>query len=120
MILRIKRVYLVAVVLGLIGIVHTEEPAKESTNLNKKSKLINAQVCMYPLIIEPTKLYSYFGSFLNCNPLDTKLFQRHREEQKRLLSHIRGIEDYAKRYKLLSVGLMQILDVTQFNSILQF
>ncbi|XP_035777607.1 coiled-coil domain-containing protein 134-like isoform X1 [Anopheles albimanus] len=41
----------------------------------------------------------------------SKVFVRRREEHKLLVNHLRSIEDYAKRYKLMKLGLDEILRV---------
>ncbi|ETN63046.1 hypothetical protein AND_005254 [Anopheles darlingi] len=41
----------------------------------------------------------------------SKVFVRRREEHKLLVNHLRSIDDYAKRYKLMKLGLDEIIRV---------
>lgn len=81
---------------------------------NKANKLINEHVCKKKITGNIFKYVHTKMSFFLYNS-DSNIFLRHREEQKSLLNHIRNVEDYAKQYKLLKVGLLKILEILQTN-----
>lgn len=46
---------------------------------------------------------------------DANIFVRKREEHKLLVNHLQSIEDYSKRYKLMKLGIDEILRVRVFS-----
>uniref|UniRef100_A0A182NRM8 NR LBD domain-containing protein n=1 Tax=Anopheles dirus TaxID=7168 RepID=A0A182NRM8_9DIPT len=45
------------------------------------------------------------------NDQDSKIFARKREEHKLLINHLQSIEDYGKRYKLMKLGIDEIIRI---------
>uniref|UniRef100_A0A182P050 Uncharacterized protein n=1 Tax=Anopheles epiroticus TaxID=199890 RepID=A0A182P050_9DIPT len=50
------------------------------------------------------------GKMINEN-VYSKIFVRKREEHKLLVNHLRSIEDYGKRYKLMKIGIDEIIRI---------
>uniref|UniRef100_A0A182T5G6 Uncharacterized protein n=1 Tax=Anopheles maculatus TaxID=74869 RepID=A0A182T5G6_9DIPT len=42
---------------------------------------------------------------------DSKIFVRKREEHKLLVNHLQSIEDYGKRYKLMKIGIDEVIRI---------